>query len=198
MLLAAGAVTWERWLLIHSVRQARWGRAVTWIALGLSLVVALVLMTPIAPVNSTLWHVSNSVHDNFREQIGWQELVDTVADIYHELPQSERAQTGILTGDYGEAGAINLYGAEAGLPRAISGFNSLWLRGYGNPAPTQVIVLGYSQEDAKRFFATCSQVGQVTNRFGVENEETAQPEIWLCRQPRAPWNELWPQLQRFG
>jgi hypothetical protein len=42
---------------------------------------------------------------------------------------------GILAGNYGEAGAINLYGPAYDLPEAISGINSYWLRGYGDPPP---------------------------------------------------------------
>lgn len=160
--------------------------------------VALILMTPIAPVNSPLWDVTNSVHDNFREQIGWTELTKTVAEIYHALPDNEQARTGILTGNYGEAGAINLYGPDYGLPRAISGVNSMWLRGYGDPAPTQVIVVGYARERGEQFFASCRLVGNVTNRFGVENEETQRPQIWLCSEPLRPWEEMWPQMQAFG
>jgi 4-amino-4-deoxy-L-arabinose transferase-like glycosyltransferase len=198
MLFAGGAVAWERWLSTRPAGQARWGRSATWVALGLGAVSSLVLMTPIAPVNSPLWDVTSSVHDNFREQIGWPELVETVAQIYNSLPAEERSQTGILTGNYGEAGAINLYGPAYGLPRAISGVNSHWLRGYGDPAPAQVIVLGYSQERAEAFFAECSHVGLVTNRYDVANEETGHPDIWLCREPRLPWDELWPRMQSFG
>jgi hypothetical protein len=199
MLYAAGAVTWEHWLNTRPQGRARVWKAATWAAVGLSVLVAVGLMTPVAPVNSPLWEISSSVHDNFSEQIGWPELVETVAQIYNGLPEEERAQTGILTGNYGEAGAINLYGSEYGLPRAISGVNSLWLRGYGDPAPEQVIVLGFTQEAAEQFFESCTQVGQVTNRFNVENEETEDhPTIWLCRQPRLPWEQMWPQMQHFG
>jgi hypothetical protein len=45
-----------------------------------------------------------------REEIGWQELVDAVAKTRDSLPVQERATAGILTGNYGEAGAIDLYG----------------------------------------------------------------------------------------
>ena len=199
MLLAAGAVVWERWLVARPASQARWARTVTGVALGISLLSSVLLMTPVAPVNSALWEVTNSIHDNFREQIGWPELVETVAQIYNELPEEERVKTAILTGNYGEAGAINLYGPDYGLPTAISGVNSFWLRGYGDPPPTQVIVLGYSQEEAEQFFTTCIHAGRATNRYNVANEETAEnPDIWLCREPQLPWPELWPQLQHFG
>lgn len=198
MLLAAGAVVWERWITYRRPNQARAWRVTTWVALGISLIAAFALMTPIAPINSPLWEITNEVHDNFREQVGWIDLTETVADIYSALPEAERATTGILTGNYGEAGAINLYGPARGLPRAISGVNSMWLRGYGDPPPQQVIVLGFSRAHAEQFFGTCEAAGMVTNAYGVENEETSHPAIWLCRAPRAPWIELWPRLRTFG
>lgn len=198
MLLAAGAVVWDRWLTTRSVQTARGWRMTTWIVLGISLVAAIILMTPIAPVNSVLWKVSNGVHDNFREEIGWTELVDNVYGIYQALPADQRATTGILAGNYGVAGALNWYGPTYGLPRSISPMNSMWMRGFGDPAPTQVIVLGYGRAEIDAFFAECEHVGMVTNRFGVENEESRRPEIWLCGAPRLPWTELWPQMRRFG
>jgi hypothetical protein len=35
-----------------------------------------------------------------------------------------------------------MYGPGLGLPRAISGVNSYWLRGYGAPPPRMLIVVG--------------------------------------------------------
>ncbi len=143
--------------------------------------------------------MTRDLHDTFTEQIGWPELAGTVAGIYAALPAAEKPQTGILTGNYGEAGAINLYGLAYGLPEAISGVNSYWLRGYGDPPPQTLIVLGFTQAQAEQFFTRCELAGQVTNRYQVENEETRDhPNIFLCRGPRQPWPELWPQLRRFG
>ena len=62
-------------------------------------------------------------------------VVQEVATIYHALPPEQRAGTAILTANYGEAGAVDLYGGALGLPPAISGINSYWLRGYGDPPP---------------------------------------------------------------
>jgi hypothetical protein len=156
-------------------------------------------MLPIAPVNSALWDLTSQVHDNFAEQIGWPELVATVADIYNDLPAGEKPQAGILAGNYGEAGAINLYGPAEGLPEAISGINSYWLRGYGDPPPQILIVLGFSREEAERFFATCDLAGQVTNPYGVENEETRfHPDIFICRDLRQSWPEFWRDFHYFG
>ncbi len=85
------------------------------------------------------------------------------------------------------------------LPTAISGVNSYWLRGYGEPAPEILIVLGYDGDRAEHFFATCQLVGRVTNRYNVENEETeGNASILLCRDPRHPWPDLWPEFKTFG
>ena len=196
MLLAAGAVAWESWLATRL--QAQSWRRLTWVGLALSLVISVVLMTPIAPVNSPLWAVSNATHDNFREQVGWPDLVDIVAEIYHSLPPEEQAQTAILAGNIGVAGALNFYGPTRDLPRAISPVNTMWLRGYGDVAPAQVLALGFDRTRIATFFVACEQVGAVANRFGVENEESERPEIWLCREPRQPWDELWQQMQAFN
>jgi len=134
-----------------------------------------------------------------REEIGWQELTETTAGIYAKLPAEEKLQAGILTGNYGEAGAINLYGPAYGLPQAISGINTYWLRGYGDPPPRTLIVLGLTRGDVARIFQTCDLAGHVTNRYGVENEETRyHPDIFVCRGLRQPWDEFWKHSRTFG
>jgi 4-amino-4-deoxy-L-arabinose transferase-like glycosyltransferase len=198
MLIAAGAVVGERWLFSTTTNNARLGWRATWTALMAGSMLGSALMLPIAPINSALWKVTSQIHDNFVEQIGWSELVTTVANTYTALPNPEKPLSGILTGNYGEAGAINLYGPESGLPEAISGVNSYWLRGYGDPSPQVLIVVGFSYDEAEHFFTTCSLAGRITNRYGVMNEESQHPDIFVCRNPRQPWPELWQDLQSFG
>jgi 4-amino-4-deoxy-L-arabinose transferase-like glycosyltransferase len=199
MLLAAGAVVGEHGIRSLRPARARLARGLTAVALAAGAVLGGALMLPVAPVGSSLWSVTSTVHDNFVEQIGWPELVESVATVYAALPADQRARIAILAGNYGEAGAINLYGPIQGLPEAISGVNSYWLRGYGEPPPETLIVLGFRCDAAERFFESCSLAGQVTNRYGIRNEETRDhPEIFVCRSPRKPWPDLWTELRRFG
>jgi hypothetical protein len=97
---------------------------------------------PVAPADSRWGKVVIARNGDFQEEIGWPELVATIANIRDSLPLEDRARVGILAGNYGEAGAINLYGPSYGLPVAISGMNSFWLKGYGNPPPQLLIVVG--------------------------------------------------------
>jgi hypothetical protein len=126
-------------------------------------------------------------------------LTQTIAGIYANIPANEKSQTGILAGNDGEAGAINLYGPALGLPRAISGINSYWWRGYGNPPPQTLIVIGFNASDAQRMFEQCELAGRVTNSYNVRNEETRNhPDIFICRKLRQPWDVFWKTFQYFG
>lgn len=198
VLFAAGSRLWEQSASAEQANRVR-SVGVPVVRLTIGALVSAALMLPLAPVGSAWWHAVTEVHDNFQEQIGWPELTETVAGIYASLPEEQRSRAGILTGNYGEAGAINLYGPQYWLPQAISGINDYWLRGYGNPAPEPLIVLGYSAEEADMLFTGCSTAGEITNRYGVPNQETTfSPQIFLCRGPRQPWPEFWQAIQSFG
>jgi hypothetical protein len=121
-----------------------------------------------------------------------------VADIYQSIPEAEKPHTVILAGNYGEAGALDLYGPQYNLPRIISGANSLWYRGYGQPDPETVIAVGFESAYANHFFKSCQYSGTVTNVYNVKNEETTHHTgLYICRQPRHPWSEMWPEMQWF-
>jgi hypothetical protein len=125
-------------------------------------------------------------------------LTAQVAAIYQSLPESEKTGAVILAGNYGEAGALDLYGAEYGLPLIISGADSLWYRGYGAVEPETAIVVGFERDYAAQFFSACEYAGTVTNSYGVRNEEsTHHTGLYVCRQPRRPWSEMWRQMQWF-
>jgi hypothetical protein len=199
MLFAAGAVLEERAVASLTAGWARLMRGHTCGALAVGGVLAMAVVLPISPVNSSWWKAANRINHDFREEIGWPELVETVAGIDASLPAEERAHAGILAGNYGEAGAIDLYGPAHGLPKAISGINSYWGRGYGDPPPRTLIVVGLSREFLGRNFESCVLAGHVTNRYGVQNEETTRhPDLFVCRDLRQPWPVFWKQFRYYG
>jgi hypothetical protein len=66
----------------------------------------------------------------FGDQMGWRELAGQVAQVYNRLPPEEQARTAILTGNYGEAGAIDMFGPNYGLPGSPQRTPDLLLLGY--------------------------------------------------------------------
>ena len=199
MLYAAGAVYGAR--LITKLRPV-WRISLSclaWLSLAITILLAAAYFVPVAPVQSAWARQAFKVNDDFREEIGWPELVNTVAQIRDSLGPSERSRIAILAGNYGEAGAINLYGKDYGLPEAICGTNSFWARGYGDPPPEILIVIGFSKEFGERYFKSCELAGRITNKYGVANEETTDhPDIFICRHLRESWPEFWKKFRRYG
>jgi hypothetical protein len=198
-LLAGGSVLWGQW--VRSLRPAgsRAAQGILWTAMVTGAVIFALTILPLAPLGSGLWKFTSKVHDQFREEIGWTDLAQTVARVYKALPAEERARTGILTGNYGEGGALNLYGPGLGLPRAMAGTNSFWYRGYTEPPPETVIVVGFDLDEAEELFSSCRVAAKNTNSFNVINEESRDhPDILVCQHLRETWPEFWQKFRRFG
>jgi hypothetical protein len=197
-LVAMGAVTGERWV-------ASLGRAWRWTIQGVFYtglvacgVYISLLVLPLAS-HGTLRDFALRNNGDLREEIGWDEMVKSVADIRDSLPAAQRSTLGILVGNYGEQGAIETLGPAYHLPAPISMTNSAWLRGYPATPPTTLIVLGFTSEEADEKFTSCRLAGHNGNAEGVKNEESEyHPDIFLCGGPRKTWAEFWADDHRFG
>jgi hypothetical protein len=160
MLLAAGAVWGEQWVHSLTPGSAVAVRRITRRSLAIAGLCCISTTLPIAPLNSAWWRFANNVNGGvFDEQVGWPDFVAKVSEVRDSLAPQERARLGILAGDEGEAGAVNLYGPAHALPRAISGMNSNWYRGYGDPPPETLIVLGEHREFLDQNFESCTLAG---------------------------------------
>lgn len=199
MLIAAGSILLGD--LLARLRPA-WSRlvyGVQWTAILAGGVAFVLLVMPVAPIGSAVWKITSKMHDQFREEIGWPDLARSVVGVYASLSAEERARTGILTGNYGEAGALNLYGPALGLPYAMSLTNSFWYRGYDPRLPQIVILTGFDLDEGSKLFAGCVVAAKNSIPFDVENEESRDhPDILLCRDLRMPWPDYWARFRRFG
>ncbi len=199
MLLAAGAVWGEGW--VSSLQRAT-QKVITntvWSSLAVGALVVFALTLPIAPIRSTWWRIADAANSCFNSEIGWPELVATVAHVRDSLPAEERGGVRVLASDEGSAGAVNLYGRAYGLKEAISGMNSNWLRGYGNPPPQTVIAVGFKRSELDGIFASCEATARLSLPYGVVNQTLERREVlYVCRDPRVPWPEFWKNFQYYG
>lgn len=199
MLYAAGGVWVERWLASMRLKWAYAVRILVWTVLVADAASVTAFALPVAPADSRWGRAVIARNGDFQEEIGWPELVATIANIRDSLPLEDRARVGILAGNYGEAGAINLYGPSYGLPVAISGMNSFWLKGYGNPPPQLLIVVGVPGAFADRHLSMCALMGHTGNRYGIANEEIrSHPDIFVCGGPIEGWPKFWEAFRSFG
>lgn len=198
MLIAMGVVAGERWLDSLPRLGRRTVEAVFFAGLVLCGLYAAAILVPLAS-SGPLKAFALRNNGDLREEIGWNQLVRTVAGIRDSLPPDQRASVGVLVGNYGEQGAIEILGRPYHLPTPISGTNSAWYRSYPALPPSTLIVLGWSHKGVEATFSACRLAGHNGNALGVRNEESQDhPDIFVCGPPRLPWPEFWKQFQRFG
>src|SRR5882757_586746 len=198
MLMAMGAAVSERWLASLS---PLWRRTVPAIFFTGLTACGLYICAVILPLASggTLMQFALKNNGDLREEIGWTEMVKTVATIRDSLPPEQQASLGVLVGNYGEQGAIEILGPAYHLPTPISGTNSAWLRSYPSPPPSTLIVIGLSRKYAEKTFADCRLAGHNGNSLDVKNEESQDhPDIFVCNGPHLPWPDFWKKYQNFG
>jgi len=196
-LLGAGAVAIDGWL---SARPGRFRNLLLAIAVATAAAIPLVL--PVLPPSNIGW--TWKVNQAMAQTVGWPQLVGTVRTVWTSLPPAQRASTVIFTSSYGEASAISELARGTGLPAAVSGHNTYWWWGPGNPRATTVIAVtpgsvagtGYDAY-LRQFFTTVREAATISNPYGIHNEHWGG-HIYLCTGPRHPWPSLWPLLRHYG
>lgn len=127
---------------------------------------------------------------DYADMTGWREKVDAVAAVYTSLPPAEQAEVVLYGDNYGQAGALEFYGRELGLPSVVSLAGSFYLFGPGERPGKIVIFLGVKRSDLEELgCASLDEVARVKNRWGVREEQDVP--ILLCRQPRLTVQEVW-------
>jgi 4-amino-4-deoxy-L-arabinose transferase-like glycosyltransferase len=194
-LLAAGAVAIDGWL---AARVGRLRRLL--LATAVSVVLAVPLVLPVLPAGDVGW--TQKINPVLAESVGWPQLASTVRTVWSALPAGQRASAVIFASNYGEASAINVLGT--GLPEAVSGHNTYWWWGPGNPRATTVVAVmpgprggGGDAADLGQFFTSVRAVATLSNPYGLHNQEWGG-HVYLCTGPRLPWGQIWPQLRQYS
>jgi 4-amino-4-deoxy-L-arabinose transferase-like glycosyltransferase len=131
----------------------------------------------------------------FGDQFGWEQLVAEVVRAWYALTPEERARAGIFANNYGEAGAINLFGPRFGLPRAMSAHQTYFLWGPGDFHGDILIVLQDTRESLQRLCDSVEPAGIHYSPWGMAEENNP---IYVCRGLKTPIQELWPQLKHWN
>lgn len=202
-LVAAGSVAIER-----AVRRrfARGALLASFLAIALPLVPFSIPVLPVdALVRYTQWlHLTaqngtppHLVQPVFAEEFGWNGLTRRVAQVYDALPPRTRARTGLFADTYGDAGALALYGPRYGLPPPISAQNTYYLWGTHGYDGDPIIVVGATQSAlVHRLFRHVTLAATYANPYKWVVE--GPTPIYLCSDPVAPFERLWPRFKWFG
>jgi len=205
ILLAAGAYAIETWF----ATRFRW---IKFVIVGLIVIGGLIsapLAIPVLPVETFVAyqtrlgikpqasekHGETLLPQHFADRFGWENMTKTIASVYQSLTPDQQTDCTIFASNYGEAGAINYYGRQYGLPQAISGHNNYHLWGYGKASGKIVISIGMPANELRQMFSTVSQAAIIVSPYAMPYE-TNLP-VYLCSDPKVPIEKVWHEVKMF-
>ncbi len=206
VLFAGGAVFIEGFVEKHKVRWLIKTLVLVTFLMGL---VSVPFVRPVLPVDVLIEYSGRGVymgvkgerhrlgrlHQHFADRFGWEGMTEKVAQAYNSLSDEEKSKACILTENYGEAGAIWLFGEKYNLPKPISGHLQYFLWGTRGYAGEIVITIGIDLEELKSYF------NNVERRAFHECLPALRYErylpVYVCTEPKKPLEDIWPSLKHM-
>lgn len=175
----------------------------------LGVVPLLPLVLPVLPIDAFLRYqsrlpfevpktersfVGTALPQYYADELPWPGMVEAVARVYHALSPEERAKTAIYCSNYGQAAAIDFFGPQYGLPKAISGHQNYFLWGPRNYTGEIVILIGEPASDAQDDFESVTVAATQENPYAFRYE--TRP-ILLCRGLKWNLQTGWPRVKNW-
>ena len=204
MLFASGGVAFQR-----SVEQKSWQWAKPTYAAVLVLTGILLApfgYFPILPVRAYIDyakalhfepprienHAMGPLPQIYADQFGWKEMAEAVASAYSKLSPEDQRNCAIFGQNYGQAGAIDFFGAKLGLPNALSGHQSYYDWGPRGYTGECVIVMDDRPERLSQLFDRYEKVATVYHPYSMPYQHF---DVYLCHGLHEPLEKLWPELK---
>jgi len=206
VLFAGGAVSIERFAAKRNIRLLKRAPAVAIFLIGLLQVPFARPIFPIEPfvkyTGRSIWEgIKGERHDlgrlpqHFHDRFGWDIMAKNIANAYNSLSEQDKVKACVLMGNYGEAGAIWVYGPEYGLPKPISGHLQCFFWGPRGHSGEVTISLGIELESLKEHFGDVKVVTDHGCRWAIPYEKYL--DVYVCREPREALDEMWPSFKHL-
>jgi 4-amino-4-deoxy-L-arabinose transferase-like glycosyltransferase len=202
MLFAAGAVWIEQLSRARLRAAASWTVGLTAAAYGIMTAPLGLPIVPAEPMaryatslgisaaTQTNWGTQLQLPQDYADMLGWREKVDAVAMVVASLTPEERERAVLYGDNYGQAGALDLYGRRLGLPPVVSLAGSFYLFGAGDRPGEVLVFLGTDPEDLRELQCRSLEMpARVTNQWAVPGEDDVP--VVVCRGPGTTLQEIW-------
>jgi 4-amino-4-deoxy-L-arabinose transferase-like glycosyltransferase len=207
ILFSAGGVAWEAWAA-GRLRVPSWSRPAYAGILAATGILLAPLTLPCLPPGTYVrysraigldqprieMHELGPLPQLFADRFGWKEMAQAVASIHRRLPPAERERTVIFGQNFGQAGAIDLFGPELGLPKAHSAHLTYFYWGPPDDAGQTWIVMDDERDVLARIFESVEYGGRVEHPFSMPYQRF---DVWVCRGMKMPGRELRPRIKNF-
>jgi hypothetical protein len=132
---------------------------------------------------------------HFAIRFGWEELMKGVEAAHGTLSEEERAEAAVFGSWFGDTGAVNYFGREAGLPPAIGSHNNYWIWGPRGSSGEVMIVIAEPDDQIVDLFERVDRVTSVGCQYCMPG--MSRLSVYACRGLREPLPEIWPRLKHY-
>ncbi len=200
MLLAAGSTAIEEML---RRRGSPWPRAAIPAVLVLGGAVTAPVGLPVLPLDRVDAYVSRmtlgaldkvyEVTGTWHDQFGWENQVATAANVFQSLAPEEQADCMILVSNFGQAGAIDLFGRAYALPHATTVHQNYFFWGLGPATGNVAIAYGIAPDFLGLLFEKVEQRATITCEECMPYENGLG--VYVCRGAKLPLRKAWPEFR---
>jgi len=138
--------------------------------------------------------IGESLPQYYADEFPWPGMVAAVAGVYHSLTPEEQQRVAIFGSNYGQAGAIDFFGPQYGLPKAISGHQNYFLWGPRQYTGDIVILLGGLEKEAREQFESVTVAATLQNPYAYRYENRP---ILLCRGLKWDLQKEWGRVKNW-
>jgi hypothetical protein len=207
ILLAVGSIKLEEFFENRQIQKtkikfARISLPITYVLLSMPF---LPMVVPILPVEQLVKYASvlgvdagvrtenqkiTQLPQHIADRFGWEEMVDQVAGVYDGVRSELKDEVGILTGNWGQAGAIHLLGRKYNLPEPVSFHGWYYFETLRtHEIKDNYISIGLSRDGLKTIFEEVIPYGIYTHPYCMPYENNKP--IYLCRKPKFDLKKYW-------
>jgi hypothetical protein len=207
ILWAAGSVWWEK-ITIGKIgmRVVRPLLIVPTLALTMLFIP---MVTPILPVERYIQYAKSlgeepssneskqlaELPQHFADMFGWPEKAHDVAKVFNTLSEADKKRCAIFGTNYGDCGAIDYFGEDLGLPKAIGNHNNYWVWGPRGYTGEIMIIMGGDYEDHVGDFESVTEATVSDCQYCMPYEDNMK--IFLCRGLKGGLESIWEEEKHY-
>ena len=203
-----GALFFENIILKYN---AKWLKTVLIITLVFGLAIALPIILPYFSYQTVQAHtkflgLNTEIEKGKKpplpqllaDRIGWKEKFNLVLHAYQSLPDDDKKTTLIAAGNYGQAGALELFGKEYNFPPVVSAHNNYYLWSKQRLKGNVLLQLGHEEDYnglKERFNVVEILPGEYKNPYVSDHENNLR--VFICRQAKLPYIEMLERSKNY-
>ncbi|MBS1707274.1 MAG: glycosyltransferase family 39 protein [Armatimonadetes bacterium] len=131
----------------------------------------------------------------FADMFGWQAMAEATGEAWNRIPEVDRGRAVVIASNYGEAGAIQKYGAAELRGRVVGRHNNYWLWGTQGWDGQAAVLVGDFSPGLLNSFSEVTLATRLDSQFAVPEE--AHAPVYVVRGLKGSVEDFWAKARVY-